>query len=227
MSYSQVPTTEEGRGFLACLYKNPDSSSSGQRYKRLHEWRPISWNPFDLCDDDGVLRYDEEHDIELEGLLENPQQSGTRVAPPSAKSKPLRNPGPTWVNLFYDLAWTATFSSLTQNGEFDSTWDTVSYAVFFVVVWWIWASQALYDTNFYTNDWFHLGSIFLQLGIFGLLAATTRGFDVTTYILQSPGMSGVLDPKPLADIIDPDRYNREMTARVSIRVIAFSIAISR
>ncbi|KAL5634232.1 hypothetical protein ACGC1H_006150 [Rhizoctonia solani] len=229
MIYFQVPTTEEDTGFFACLHKDPDSSSEKQ-FKRLHQWRPISWNPFDLGNDDGTIRNDEEHHSLLEVPLETPQDSALtlKVAPPpETESKPLLNPGPTWVNLFYDLAWTATFSSLTQNGEFDSTWDAASYTAFFVVVWWLWASQALYEMNFYTNDWFHLATIFLQLGIFGLLAATTRGFDVTAYILHSPGMPGTLDPKPMTDITDPKRYNSEMTARVSLRVIAFSLAMSR
>ncbi|CAE7146740.1 unnamed protein product [Rhizoctonia solani] len=230
MSYSQVPTIEGETRFFAWLRKDPDSISGEKQFERLHQWRPLSWNPFDLSHDGGAIRDEEESHMLLEVPTENPHDSTTTLRvnlPPETKLKPLLNPGPTWVNLFYDLAWTATFSSLTQNGQFDSTWDAASYAVFFVVVWWLWASQALYDTNFYTNDWFHLAAIFLQLGIFGLLAATTRGFDVTAYILHSPGMPGTLDPIAMADITDPDRFNSEMTARVSLRVIAFSIAMSR
>ncbi|KAF8686388.1 hypothetical protein RHS04_00362 [Rhizoctonia solani] len=73
---------------------------------------------------------------------------------------------------------------------------------------------------------FHFAAMFLQLGVFGLLSAATRGFDVTVYISHSPGMSGELDLKPMEDITDPSRYNSEMTARVSLRIIVFSIAIS-
>ncbi|KAH7338463.1 hypothetical protein B0J17DRAFT_424007 [Rhizoctonia solani] len=229
MSYSQVPTADNDTGILTYLYKDPDSSNGEQQFKRLHQWRPISWNPFDLGDEGVTSRDEEEHSL-LEVSSGNPQDSAATlrvIAPSEAESKPLLNPGPTWVNLFYDLAWTATFSSLTQNGQFDSTWDAASYTAFFVVVWWLWASQVLYGANFYTNDWFHFAAIFLQLGIFGLLAATTRGFDVTTYILQSPGLPGILDPKPMSEITDPDRWNSEMTAWVSLRVIAFSIAMSR
>ncbi|CEL63473.1 hypothetical protein RSOLAG1IB_10789 [Rhizoctonia solani AG-1 IB] len=226
-AYIQVPTTGTNDGFFTYLYRDPDSDRSGQQYKRLHQWRPISWNPFDLGDQDEATRDEEEHN-----LLEIPQVSQDSVstlglATFETEPKPLLNPGPSWVNLFYDLAWTATFSSLTQNGQFDSTWDAASYTIFFVIVWWLWASQVLYDMNFYTNDWFHFGAMFLQLGIFGLLSATTRGFDVTIYISHSPGMSGIFDPKPMADITDPSRYNSEMTTRVSLRIIAFSIAISR
>ncbi|KAL5634231.1 hypothetical protein ACGC1H_006149 [Rhizoctonia solani] len=168
---------EHDTGFLECLYKDPDSNSSEQRYKRLHQWRPLSWNPFDAYEEDETTRQDEEYQHLLEQSPTSPHQTtlNAPVLPPKTESNQLHNPGPTWVNLFYDLAWTATFSSLTQNGQFDTVWDTLSYTAFFVVVWWLWASQVLYSINFYTDDWFHLLSIFLQMGVFGLLAATTRG----------------------------------------------------
>ncbi|CAE6529186.1 unnamed protein product [Rhizoctonia solani] len=244
---------EDDCGFLKCLHKDPDSNSSEQRYGRLHQWRPISWNPFDIQDGAGMAREDEEYQHLLEKpptspndslnvpsaleeyqhLLEKPPTSpndslNVPSALPKTESNQLLNPGPAWVNLFYDLAWTATFSSLTQNGQFDTIWDTISYAAFFVVVWWLWASQVLYSINFYTDDWFHLVFIFLQMGIFGMLAATTRGFDITTYILHSPGTPGVLsDPQPLKAITEPEEYNNELAARTSIQVIALSIALSR
>ncbi|CAE6412995.1 unnamed protein product [Rhizoctonia solani] len=223
---------ENDSSFIECLYKDPDSNSSEQRYRGPHQWRPISWNPFAVHDIDGPIKEDEEYEKLLGESLASPQEELLKYevlpASPKIESNQLQNPGPTWVNLFYDLAWTATFSSLTQNGEFDTIWDTVSYTVFFVVVWWLWASQVLYSINFYTDDWFHLLFIFLQMGVFGLLAATTRGYDVTTYILRSPGLDpNVLESKNLEDIDDPSRYQAEETARTSIEVIAFSIAVSR
>ncbi|CAE6468036.1 unnamed protein product [Rhizoctonia solani] len=220
---------EDDCGFLKCLHKDPDSNSSEQRYGRLHQWRPISWNPFDIQDGAGMAREDEEYQHLLEKPPTSPNDSlNVPSASPKTESNQLLNPGPAWVNLFYDLAWTATFSSLTQNGQFDTIWDTISYAAFFVVVWWLWASQVLYSINFYTDDWFHLVFIFLQMGIFGMLAATTRGFDITTYILHSPGTPGVLsDPQPLKAITEPEKYNNELAARTSIQVIALSIALSR
>ncbi|CAE6451724.1 unnamed protein product [Rhizoctonia solani] len=223
---------ENDAGFLECLYKDPDSNSSEQRYRGIHQWRPISWNPFDIHNQSESIEAEDEYEKLLGDPLASPQEELLKPvvlsASPKAESNRLQNPGPTWVNLFYDLAWTATFSNLTQNGEFDTTWDTVSYTAFFVVVWWLWASQVLYSINFYTDDWFHLLSIFLQMSVFGLLAATTRGYDVTTYILHSPGLDpDVLETKSLNDITDPKRYNDEKTARASIQVIAFSIAMSR
>ncbi|CAE6448275.1 unnamed protein product, partial [Rhizoctonia solani] len=111
-------------GFLDVLYKDPDSNSSEQRYKRLHQWRPLSWNPFDVQDQDGMAREDEEYQHLLEQSPTSPQPTSlnTPVAMHKTESNQLLNPGPAWVNLFYDLAWTATFSSLTQNGQFDTVW---------------------------------------------------------------------------------------------------------
>ncbi|ELU37612.1 hypothetical protein AG1IA_08362 [Rhizoctonia solani AG-1 IA] len=65
------------------------------------------------------------------------------------------------------------------------------------------------------------------MGVFGLLAATTRalGYDVTTYILRSPGLDpNVLESKNLEDIDDPSRYQAEETARTSIEVIYLVLA---
>lgn len=52
------------------------------------------------------------------------------------------------------------------------------------------------------------------------------GFDITNYILHSPGISD-LDPLSLDEITDPGRYANERLAQVSIGVIAISIALSR
>ncbi|KAF8704661.1 Bacterial low temperature requirement A protein (LtrA), partial [Rhizoctonia solani] len=128
---------------------------------------------------------------------DNPKDASLKVV-----ALELEEPGPTWVNLFYDLAWTATFASLTQ-------WGNLSYVVFFTVVWWLWT---WYHTHFYVNDWFHLVCIFLQLIVFGMLAATTRD---------------VLDPQTTDQMTDPNRYQAERMAKLSIKVIGISLASSR
>ncbi|KAF8597704.1 hypothetical protein BDV93DRAFT_527205 [Ceratobasidium sp. AG-I] len=89
---------------------------------------------------------------------------------------------PAWLDLFYDLAWAATFSNLTQNNAISGGQESVSYAVFFSMVWWMWVSQVSYDIRFYSNDWFHRCMVFLQLCTFGALAAFTNKFDVTAYV---------------------------------------------
>ncbi|KAG9079388.1 hypothetical protein FS749_008561 [Ceratobasidium sp. UAMH 11750] len=67
--------------------------------------------------------------------------------------------------------------------------------------------------------------IFLQLGLFGALASATRGFDVTNYILHSPG-SDNLESYDI-ETMTPVRYGDERLAKISIRVIMLSISISR
>ncbi|CAE6459156.1 unnamed protein product [Rhizoctonia solani] len=75
---------------------------------------------------------------------------------------------PAWLDLFYDLAWASTFSTLTQNNVISGGEESLSYAVFF--------------SMFYSNDWFHRIFVFLQLCVFGALAAFTSKFDVTAFV---------------------------------------------
>ncbi|KAB5590533.1 hypothetical protein CTheo_6032 [Ceratobasidium theobromae] len=89
---------------------------------------------------------------------------------------------PAWLDLFYDLAWASTFSNLTQNSTISGGEESLSYAVFFSMVWWMWVSQVSYDIRFYSNDWFHRVLVFLQLCVFGSLSAFTSKFDVTAYV---------------------------------------------
>ncbi|CUA74339.1 Serine/threonine-protein kinase TEL1 [Rhizoctonia solani] len=89
---------------------------------------------------------------------------------------------PAWLDLFYDLAWASTFSNLTQNNTISGGQESISYATFFALVWWMWVSQVSYDIRFYSNDWVHRICVFLQLCVFGVLAAFTSKFDVTAFI---------------------------------------------
>ncbi|CAE7060675.1 unnamed protein product [Rhizoctonia solani] len=223
------------RGFRSDV--DSDDDDDGLTEQRLEQWRPFSQNPFispdlglfpennrpqTLVGDVGV---DDEKDSEKPEMKRaSTDMSQQHAAPLPSK---ITHAGPTWVNLFYDLAWTASFASLTQNGQLNEPWDTVSYIAFFLVVWWLWASQTLYNVYFYTNDWLHLLLIFIQLIIFGLLAATTRGYDVTAYIMHSPGISTLISNLTIDDMIDPDQYQADRLAEYSLRVIALTLAISR
>ncbi|EUC64527.1 low temperature requirement protein LtrA [Rhizoctonia solani AG-3 Rhs1AP] len=89
---------------------------------------------------------------------------------------------PAWLDLFYDLAWASTFSTLTQNNVISGGEESISYATFFALVWWMWISQVSYDIRFYSNDWMHRICVFLQLCVFGALAAFTSKFDVTAFV---------------------------------------------
>ncbi|KAF8754514.1 Bacterial low temperature requirement A protein (LtrA) [Rhizoctonia solani] len=222
-------------GFLTDVDPENDHDN-GLTEQRLEQWRPLWQNPF--IDPDLGLSSKSDYnptptpggDVDDEKLTERPAMSRgtTSLSKQSSVVKPAKvtHAGPTWVNLFYDLAWTASFASLTQNGKLDGPWDMASYATFFLLVWWLWASQTLYSIHFYTNDWVHLLSTLVQLIIFGLLAATTRGYSFIAYILESPGMD-TLDPKTMEEMVDPVRYQEDRITYYSLKVIACSVAASR
>lgn len=204
---------------------------------RLRQRRPISRNPF-VTDEPAPPALYERAGVDSPGPSRQPtyednQQSHTSKFNSKEEIR-SNNPNldiewgdqaPGWLNLFYDLAWTATFSSLTSNNKFKQPWDSISYIVFFTIAWWMWTSQVFYSIDYYTDDWFHLLIVFLQLIIFGALAATTRGFDVSTYILHSPGSNEWEDTS--IENIKPEQYANERVAKVSLVAISIVFALSR
>ncbi|KAG8723986.1 hypothetical protein FRC09_000883 [Ceratobasidium sp. 395] len=203
---------------------------------RLRQRRPISSNPF-VPDEQGTSY--EIAGVESPGPTRRPtllgsghsdfgtKQSSREEADPDNKNYDVvwGEQVPEWLNLFYDLAWTATFSSLTSNNKFKAPWDSVTYIVFFTVAWWIWTSQVFYTIDFYTDDWFHLLVVFIQLIIFGALAAITRGIDVSTYILHSPG-STEWESNDI-NTITPELYSAERLTKLSFEAIAIVVSLSR
>ncbi|EJD37328.1 hypothetical protein AURDEDRAFT_173603 [Auricularia subglabra TFB-10046 SS5] len=60
---------------------------------------------------------------------------------------------PAWLGIFFDLAWTTTFSNLTSNTQLTTLSTLLSYTVFFVLAWWLWVAQVTYDSKYFRNDW--------------------------------------------------------------------------
>ncbi|EUC57255.1 transmembrane protein, putative [Rhizoctonia solani AG-3 Rhs1AP] len=196
--------------------KDPDATEPELVAKRREQWRHFSRDPYKPPRDD------------------EKQSQSTEQAPESQKQEPteytrrLRHPGSGWTLLFYDLAWTATFATLSQSGSFIEPMDAISYFGFFAAVLWLWASQTLYCVHFYTNDWFHLTSIFLQLIIFGLLAATTKGYHLTNYISRSPGSTELnSSADQISDEDALQRFNAERTDLFSAKAMALAFALTR
>ncbi|KAG8731656.1 hypothetical protein FRC11_003039 [Ceratobasidium sp. 423] len=152
--------------------KSPFFDKSTITYRKLkEERRQSSYNgrastpaPGHVEAYEGMLTADEIKDVDKS----NDEERGDRP--------------PAWLDLFYDLAWASTFSNLTQNNVISGGEESISYAVFFSLVWWMWVSQVSYDIRFYSNDWFHRICVFLQLCVFGALAAFTSKFDVTAFV---------------------------------------------
>ena len=46
------------------------------------------------------------------------------------------------------------------------------------MLWWIWASQVVYNVRFRRKDWVHRIFAILQFGVFGTLATFTRNFNI-------------------------------------------------
>ncbi|QRV88301.1 low temperature requirement protein LtrA [Ceratobasidium sp. AG-Ba] len=203
---------------------------------RLKQRRPLSLNPFDHS---GPRAQYEDTNTKRPSLAGNRSESeniqpGKAVQESSQEDVLTSNKNqdivwgeqaPEWLNLFYDLAWTATFASLTSNNKFKAPWDSVTYVVFFTIAWWIWTSQVFYSIDFYTDDWFHLLVVFLQLIIFGALAAVTRGIDVSDYILHSPD-SAAWEPTDI-ESMTPEAYSADKVTMISFEAIALVLAFSR
>ncbi|KIO30446.1 hypothetical protein M407DRAFT_20506 [Tulasnella calospora MUT 4182] len=85
---------------------------------------------------------------------------------------------PEWLELAGDLAWTASFASVTSNTTVTEPISVWNYAVFFALTWHLWATQTTYDIKYYTNDWWHRGLFASQLAIYAILAAVSGSFNI-------------------------------------------------
>lgn len=114
---------------------------------------------------------------------------------------------PAWLGIFFDLAWTTTFSNLTSNTQLTTISTLLSYTVFFILAWWLWAAQVTYDSKYFRNDWFHRAMLLVQLTIFGSLAAFTKDFNP---------FSTRVNPKesPMEDYVK-DQYARKSMLGIS------------
>ncbi|KAB5588750.1 Transmembrane protein [Ceratobasidium theobromae] len=185
------------------------------RDHRLKQRRPFLSNPFEPdnspAEEHGLPAIDSPSVTEAQTprsdgpRLDDIKESGEEVLIKNKEENPDIERGdqiPEWLNL-----------------------DFGSFTAFFVLVWWMWVSQLSYNINFYTDDWFHLFCIFLQLVTFGSLAATTKDFDITNYIEQSPGEESI-ESYDLTTM-SPERFKAERLAKVSFQVIALTFALSR
>lgn len=140
-----------------------DPADRGLHSQLLQKVMPLSRSPFDDSHDDPAF---DEKTLPAEPPAEEEAETVVEAVP-------------EWIELFFDLAWTITFSGLSANTPIKGAMTVVSYLVFFVLAWWLWIAQVLYDTKFYCNDWWHRIFLLLQFILFGALSAFTEGFDVT------------------------------------------------
>lgn len=75
------------------------------------------------------------------------------IRPPSLRTLDESERSATWLELFYDLVFVAAVAVLGSRLLADSSWEGVlSYAGYFVLLWWLWASHTFYADRFDTDD---------------------------------------------------------------------------
>ncbi|KAH7107979.1 hypothetical protein BKA62DRAFT_824211 [Auriculariales sp. MPI-PUGE-AT-0066] len=120
---------------------------------------------------------------------------------------------PGWIELFFDLSWTMTFSGLTGNTPIKDSGAVQSYIVFFILAWWLWVQQVVYDTRFYTNDHFHRSVLVMQFLVFVSLASFTSGFNIYRGIVHTPE----------TDVVSQRLENRYLTRSFEAIAIIFGL----
>lgn len=132
---------------------------------------------------------------------------------------------PEWLELAGDLAWTATFSSLTSNTSVTQASAVWNYAVFFCLTWHLWATQTTYDIRYYTNDWWHRLLFASQLGVYAILAAFSGSFNVSWQV--DPDATAVFKGNVTELTGEALDQNQEYLITKSFRGINVMLFISR
>ncbi|KAH7093943.1 hypothetical protein BKA62DRAFT_721690 [Auriculariales sp. MPI-PUGE-AT-0066] len=125
---------------------------------------------------------------------------------------------PPWLGIFFDLAWTVTFSNLSNSTSLTTISSLVNYGIFLALCWTLWMTQVLYDVKYFTNDWFHRVQLLLQLVIFGALGAFTKDFDAFN---ESVDPSRVPQDQ-FVDVV----YSRKTNLGISILFVAARILLA-
>jgi len=75
------------------------------------------------------------------------------IKPPSLQTETEGERNATWLELFYDLVFVATVAMLgTRLAADTSLMGWLSYAAYFLLVWWLWASHTFYADRYDTDD---------------------------------------------------------------------------
>ncbi|KAH8930755.1 hypothetical protein BT69DRAFT_1345062, partial [Atractiella rhizophila] len=91
-----------------------------------------------------------------------------------------------WTEGLTDLFFVAALSSFNKTHQLAQKVQLASYTGFFVVIWWVWTSQILYDVRYQTSDIFHRLVKVAQLLIFSTFAAYS-GYLELSYGIAANG----------------------------------------
>jgi len=96
---------------------------------------------------------------------------------------PSRPDDDEFADLLTDLTLATAYANLMNNTPIINPMSAVSFLAFFYLVWWIWASQTIYNVRFRTRDFMHRSFAVLQFVIFGTMATFTSNFSIFSGIL--------------------------------------------
>ncbi len=75
------------------------------------------------------------------------------IRPPRLRTLDESDRSATWLELFYDLVFVAAVAVLGTRLVVDLSWEgLLSYAAYFALLWWLWASHTFYADRFDTDD---------------------------------------------------------------------------
>lgn len=75
------------------------------------------------------------------------------IRPPRLRTLDETERSATWLELFYDLVFVAGVAVLGGRLVINPTWGgLLSYAAYFALLWWLWASHTFYADRFDTDD---------------------------------------------------------------------------
>ena len=103
------------------------------------------------------------------------------IRPPRLRTVQEEERAATWLELFYDLAFVAAVAALGVRLAHDSSltgW--LSYAAYFALVWWLWASHTFYADRFDTDDLVYRLVAGGQMVAIAFLAASLLSEDLST-----------------------------------------------
>ncbi len=95
------------------------------------------------------------------------------VKPPRLQTETEGERNATWLELFYDLVFVATVAMLGIRLAADtSVTGWFSYAAYFLLVWWLWASHTFYADRYDTDDLVYRFLAGTQMVAIAILAAS-------------------------------------------------------
>jgi low temperature requirement protein LtrA len=95
------------------------------------------------------------------------------IRPPRLQTETEGERNATWLELFYDLVFVATVAMLgTRLAADTSATGWFSYAGYFLLVWWLWASHTFYADRYDTDDLVYRFLAGTQMVAIAILAAS-------------------------------------------------------